>query len=84
MRFTCEAQSVISARLLMFASGSPEAIAEADLMIAEKIAAFADAHNAAGQALADGLGLYVAAEEAYRPLRNCVRANSSRLLHAPA
>ena len=37
VRFTCEAQSVISARLMLFASGAPNAVDEAAEMIAEKI-----------------------------------------------
>ncbi len=79
MRFTCEAQGVISARLMLFASGAPNAADEAQRMIAEKLAAFSDAHIAAEHALADGLGIYAAAELAYLPLRRCVRANSERL-----
>jgi hypothetical protein len=82
VRFTCEAQSVISARLMLFASGAPNAAEEATLMIAEKIAAFADAGVAAEQALADGLGFYTAAERAYAPLQRAVHANSGRLLAA--
>jgi hypothetical protein len=79
MRFTCEAQGVISARLMMFASGAPDAAIEAERMVAEKIAAFADAHHIAEQALAKGLGLYEAAERAYQPFKRCVHANSNRL-----
>jgi hypothetical protein len=79
MRFTCEAQGVISARLMLFASGAPDAAAEAERMVAEKILAFSDAHHAAEQALADGLDFYAAAELAYQPLKRCVSANSSRL-----
>lgn len=82
LRFTCEAQGVISARLMLFASGAPNAAAEAHRMVFEKVAAFAEAHVAAEQALADGLGIYVAAERAYAPLRHCVHANSDRLVHA--
>lgn len=82
MRFTCEAQGVISARLMLIASGGPGAAVEADLMISEKVAAFADAQSAAEQALADGLGIYVAAARAYSPLRYRVHANSCRLLRA--
>jgi hypothetical protein len=29
--------------------------------------------------MAEGLGIYTAAERAYQPLRRCVSANSSRL-----
>ncbi len=79
VRFGCEAQGVISARLMLFASGAPNAAAEAQRMIAEKIAAFADAQIAAERALADGLGLYAAAERAYLPVRRAVHANSARL-----
>lgn len=82
MRFTCEAQVVISARLLLFASGDPSAAAEAGRMISEKVVAFADAQAAAEQALADGLGIYEAAERAYLPLRHRVHENSRRLLSA--
>jgi len=80
VRFACEAQSVISARLMLFASGAPNAAEEATRMISEKIVAFADAGVAAEQALADGLGFYTAAERAYAPLQRCVHANSGRLL----
>jgi hypothetical protein len=80
VRFTCEAQSVISARLMLFASGAPNAAAEAERMASEKIVAFAEAGIAAERALADGLGFYAAAERAYSPLRACVHANSGRLV----
>ena len=56
VRFGCEAQGVISARLMLFASGAPDAVAEAGRMVAEKVAAFSDAQCAAEHALADGLG----------------------------
>jgi hypothetical protein len=79
VRFTCEAQGVISARLMLLASGAPGAADEAALMISEKIVAFADAGIAADRALKNGLGLYAAAERAYSPLRHCVHANSNRL-----
>jgi hypothetical protein len=82
VRFTCEAQGVISARLMLFASGAPNAAEEAERMISEKILAFAEAGIAAERALADGLGIYVAAERAYSPLRHCVAANSDRLVGA--
>jgi hypothetical protein len=82
MRFTCEAQSVISARLMLFASGAPNAAEEATRMISEKITAFTDAGIAAERALADGLSFYAAAELAYSPLQRCVRANSDRLVSA--
>jgi len=79
IRFGCEAQGVITARLMMFASGAPDAAAEAGRMISEKITAFSDAQFAAERALADGLGLYTAAQRAYLPLQRAVHANSARL-----
>ncbi len=79
MRFTCEAQGVISARFMLFASGDPSAAAEAGLMISEKVVAFAAAQEAAERALAERLGIYEAVEQAYLPLRHRVRANSERL-----
>jgi len=79
VRFACEAQGVISARLVLFASGGPDAAAEAQRMICEKVVAFSAAQIAAELALADGLGIDVAAERAYLPLRHCVHANSDRL-----
>jgi hypothetical protein len=66
MRFTCEAHSVMSARLLLFAIGAPNAVDEAAEMVAEKITAFSHAGMAAEQALSDGLGFFAAAERAYR------------------
>jgi hypothetical protein len=84
LRFACEVQSVVSLRLLRMAQGGPQvaAEAEAELMIAEKIAAFADAEAAIAQALCAGEGFMVAAERGYAPLRQCVGANSSRLARA--
>jgi hypothetical protein len=82
VRFTCEAQSVISARLMLFASGAPNAADEATRMVAEKIVAFTDAGIAAERAFSGGLGIYAAAEQAYAPLQRCVHANSGRLLHS--
>ncbi|HZC56131.1 MAG TPA: hypothetical protein VE396_08805 [Xanthobacteraceae bacterium] len=80
MRFTYEAQGVLSARLMLFASGAPNAVDEATLMVAEKILAFTEAGIAAERAMSDGLGFAVAAERAYSPLRDCVHANSDRLI----
>ena len=82
VRFTWEAQTVITARLMLFAVNDPRAAAEAGRMIAEKMIAFADAQLAAERALADGRDIYDAVEEAYLPLQQCVRANSERLLPA--
>jgi hypothetical protein len=84
LRFACEVQNVISMRLLRISQGGPQAAVEAELMIAEKIAAFADAEAAIAQALCDGEGFMVAAERGYAPLRRCVGANSNRLARAMA
>lgn len=83
VRFTCEAQSVISARLMLLAAGAPEAVVEETAqMVTEKFLAFAKAGLAAEAALEDGLDIFDAAERAYAPLKECVHANSDRLLHA--
>ena len=84
VRFTWEAQAVITARLLIFAANDPRAAAEAGRMIAEKVVAFTDAQMAAERALARGRDIYDAVEEAYLPLQQCVRANSERLLSTTA
>ncbi|HUC49737.1 MAG TPA: hypothetical protein VMA30_10160 [Xanthobacteraceae bacterium] len=83
MRFTCEAQGVMSARLFLFATGAPNAVDEAAEMVAEKLIAFSHAGIAAERALSEGLGLFAAAERAYSPLRDCVHANSDRLIAGP-
>ena len=79
VRFACEVQGVISMRLMRMAQGGPDAAVEANLMIAEKIDAFADAEVALAKALFAGENFMVAAERAYAPVRRCVGANSSRL-----
>lgn len=84
LRFACEVQNVISMRLLRISQGGPQAAAEAQLMVAEKIEAFADAEAAIAQALSAGEGFIVAAERGYAPLRRRVGANSSRLARAMA
>ncbi|HEY1473300.1 MAG TPA: hypothetical protein VGF53_04380 [Pseudolabrys sp.] len=84
VRFACEVQSVISMRLLLIAQGGPDAAVEANLMVAEKLDALADAEVAMLRALTDGEGIFVAAERAYAPVRSRVQANSDRLSHAAA
>lgn len=80
VRFTCEAQGVISARLMLLASSAPDAVVEETAcMVTEKFLAFTKAGLAAEAALEDGLGLYAAAERAYAPVADCVHANSDRL-----
>ena len=82
MRFTCEAQNVISLRMLLVASGGPGSADEVVRMMSEKVDAFSMAERAATQALTDGCGISVAAERAYAPLQRSVHANSLRLLGA--
>lgn len=83
VRFTCETQSVISARMMLLASATPDAaVEETARMVTEKFLAFAKAGLAAEQALQAGLGLYAAAEQAYAPLADCVHANNDRLNRA--
>jgi hypothetical protein len=78
-RFAYEVQGVISMRLMRLAQGGPQAAAEADRMIAEKLDALADAEVALLNALAHGEGFATAAERAYLPVRSRVHANSRRL-----
>lgn len=83
VRFTCEAQSVISARMMLLASAAPDtAVEETARMVTEKFLAFAKAGLAAEHALEEGLGFYAAAERAYAPLADCVHANNDRLTRA--
>lgn len=64
VRFACEVQGIISMRLVRLTQGGPQAAAEANLMIAEKVDAFADAGVALVNALAHGEGFLIAAERA--------------------
>jgi len=83
VRFTCEAQNVISARLMLLAAGSPDAVVEETArMVSEKVLAFAKAGIAAEQALENGFDIYTAAERAYAPMQRAVHANSERLIGA--
>ncbi|MGH6727167.1 MAG: hypothetical protein ACREB8_11570 [Pseudolabrys sp.] len=84
LRFACEVQDVISMRLARLAQGGPQAAAEADRMIAEKLDALADAEVALLNALVQGEGLMIAAERAYQPVRRRVHDNSLRLAVATA
>ena len=79
LRFACEVQDVVAMRLARLAQGGPQAAAEADRMIAEKLDALADAEVALLDALVQGEGLMIAAARAYQPLRRRVHDNSLRL-----
>ena len=80
VRFTCEAQAVISVRLMLFASGDPNAAGGSGGRWFPRSFKFSLCYGqaAAEQALADWLGLYEAAERAYLPLRHRVHENSQR------
>jgi hypothetical protein len=82
LRFACEVQQVIAMRLMALARGGPQAETEAQLMVEEKIEAFADAEAALANALFAGETIMVAAERAYAPVRSRVHANSDRLAHS--
>ena len=85
VRFTCEAQTVISARLMLMGSATPDAVVEETArMVTEKFLAFAKAGIAAGEALDNGLGAYAAAERAFAPIADCVHANTERLMRTAA
>jgi len=78
-RFGADSQRVIALRLMRLASGGPGAVVEAERMVAEKVAAFSEAHGAIFTALVTGSSLDAAAVKAYAPYRRAVRANSRRL-----
>ena len=80
VRFTCEAQGVISMRLSQLATGGAQAEVEATQMVAEKVEALFEAQVAAMEALEQGRGFFVAAERAYAPFCQRVHANSERLM----
>ncbi len=86
VRLACEAQNVISARLMLFASSAPGHGNRRSQRhkIIEKFLAFAKAGLAAERALDEGLDLYAAAARAYAPLADCVHANSDRLTRSAA
>ena len=69
-----EAQRVIGLRLMTFAAGGASAQAEAQLMVTEKTAAFAEA--------AMSLALGGSARKVIRRYRTHVRANERRLTRA--
>ena len=75
-----DAQRVMMLRMMRLAGGGPLAAAEARRMVAEKMAAMADAQMAFGLAIANGSTMmHRATTEALVPFRRRVRANSQRL-----
>lgn len=78
-QFGADSQSVIAMRLMKIASGGPAASTEAERMVSEKVAAFAEAQGLMMAALISGKSLEAAAVKAYAPYRRAVRANRRRL-----
>ena len=78
-RFAADSQRVIALRMMRMANGGPLAVTEASQMIAEKVAAFSEAHGAVVATMIAGGSLETAAAKAYAPYRRAVRANSRRL-----
>jgi hypothetical protein len=78
-RFGADSHRVITLRMMKLASGGPQAAAEAERMISEKVAAFGEAQGALLSALVTGKGFDIAAVKAYAPYRRAVRANRRRL-----
>ncbi len=78
-RFAHEAQWVIALRMLRLAEGGPLAAAEAQRMVAEKVAALGAAQIAAATALALGATPAGAATRALAPVKGRVRATRRRL-----
>ena len=77
--FGADVQRVMALRMMRIASGGPDATAEAQQMISEKMSAFGEAQMAIFTALMAGRSLEVAAARAFAPYQRCVRANSRRL-----
>lgn len=74
-----EMQSVIALRMLRLAAGGASGRAEANRMIAEKIAAAGEVQTAAAAALMSGRSDKVVAGKVLRVLKKRVRANKRRL-----
>jgi hypothetical protein len=78
-QFGADSQSVIAMRMMRLASGGPLAATEAQRMVSEKVAAFAEAQGLMMSALVNGKSFEAAAVKAYAPYRRAVRANRRRL-----
>jgi hypothetical protein len=78
-RLGFDAQYVIGMRMLRISAGGARARAECRRMVAEKLAAGADAQAAALTALINGDGVEAAAIRALAPIQRTVRANRRRL-----
>jgi hypothetical protein len=78
-RFGADVRRVVALRMARLTRGGPLAAIEAQDMVAEKVAAFGEAHRAVVGALATGMSLEAAFARAYGPYRRRVRANRRRL-----
>lgn len=78
-QFGVDSQSVMAMRMMKIASGGPGATTEAQRMVSEKVAAFAESQGLMMAALINGKSLETAAVKAYTPYRRAVRANRRRL-----
>jgi hypothetical protein len=74
-----EAQCVMAMRMMRLAAGGSVAADEARRMVAEKVAAVADAQMAFGLAISTGTAMHQAVTKAFVPVRRRVRANCRRL-----
>jgi hypothetical protein len=81
-RFALDTQAVIALRMIKIASGGPLATAEAQRMVAEKVAALAVAQLTGGMALATGKSPEIAARRAIGSVHRSIRANRRRLSRA--
>ncbi|HUZ33111.1 MAG TPA: hypothetical protein VMV19_13565 [Xanthobacteraceae bacterium] len=79
MRLGWDAQNVVALRMLRMASGGPRARAELNRMVAEKVAAGAEADLAATTAVIAGSEDHVVAGKVLRVFKKRVRANKRRL-----
>ena len=78
-RFAADSQRVVALRLMRIAGGGELAATEATRMVAEKMAAFTEAHAAVASTMMMGGSFETAATKAYAPYRRAVRANNRRL-----
>lgn len=78
-QFGADSQRVIAMRMMRLAAGGPLAATEAQRMVSEKVAAFAESQGVMMAALVAGQSFETAAAKAYAPYRRAVRANRRRL-----
>ncbi|MFN3688728.1 hypothetical protein [Salinarimonas sp.] len=78
VRLALEAQAVIGMRLMAMATGQVPAMAEAQLMAPEKVAAFVEAQQIMALGVLTGR-MHASPEKVVRLYRRRVRANRTRL-----